>query len=323
MRSRTWLTGLALAAGMGLAGATPAAADYPSDTIHLVVAYPAGGGTDAIARGLGSALEELVDVAVVVDNVTGGVGVTGSFHVVNARPDGHTLLMTGSSDLVSLLVFREPPFGLDDYAFVGGFYETPTWAVAHADRGYETLQDVLDAADERPGEITVGIGGRGGAHHVMAAAIIGASEREMRLVAYDGGAALRRALIADEVDFGIIHSPVMLGEIEDGMIRVLAAGGPLDNIVYEPVRDTALLRDFGIPVDIGITRGVFAPKDTPAEVLEQLGELIEQAAKSETFARFGENFGFAPIWLTGEEFEAVLRQEFDEYTDIKATYIDN
>lgn len=323
MQIRNWFgaIGLSVAVALGL-GMGAAAAQYPTDTIHVVVPYPAGGGTDAIGRALAAAMEEQVDVAVVVDNVTGGAGATGSHHVAQARPDGHTVLLTGSTDLIGLTVFRDTPFGVDDYVYVGGVYSTPTWAVANTERGYEDLSDVLEAAKANPGQVTVGIGGRGSAHHVMAAAIIGATETDMRIVAYDGGVALRRALIANEVDFAVIHSPVMLGEIEEGMIQVLAAGGSLEKIVYEPVRDTKTLRDFGVPVDIGITRGIFAPAGTPPEVVDQLAEIVEEAAKSDRFREFGLSFGFEPVWLTGEEFESIVRAEHEAFVDIKSRHID-
>lgn len=313
----------AAAAASGIALAPALAQDYPSDTIHIVVPWGAGGGTDVIARAIASAMEEVAGVTVVVDNISGASGATGTVNVVQAEPDGYTILLNGSSDLTSLLTFQDLPFSIDDLAFVGGFFETPTWVVAHADRGYETLEDVLEAARERPGEVTIGTGGAVGAHALMAHAIKGHTGADVRIVAYQGGAALRKGILANEVDAGVIHSPILLDAVKEGTVNVLATGMPLDGIAYEPLRDTPTLEDVGIPVEIGVTRGLFAPSGTPEERIDALSEILEKAAKSESFAAFGENFGFEPVWLGREEFEALVRGELATFADIKENFINN
>lgn len=314
-------TALAAAALAGLAATPAAAQDYPSDTIHIVVPWGAGGGTDTIARAIASAMEEVSGATIVIDNISGASGASGTVNVLQANADGYTVLLNGSSDLTSLLTFQDLPFSLDDFKFVGGVLATPTWVVAHADRGYETLDDLFAAADANPGKVTIGVGGAVGAHALMAHAIRGNSGKDVRVVAYQGGAALRKGVLANEVDAGVIHSPILLDAVKEGSATVLATGMPLDGITYEPVRGTPTLDETGIPVAVGVTRGLFAPKDTPDEVVDALSAILEKAARSDSFKAFGEDFGFAPVWLDRAQFEALLRDELATFQDIHGKFI--
>lgn len=311
----------ALSAGLGLL-AGPAAAEYPDKTIHLVVPWKAGGGTDSIARGFAEGLKSVVDVSVVVDNISGAGGMTGSIKAAKGKPDGYTLLLNGTTDITAALTFKDVPLSLDDFAYIGGFFQSPTYVLAHKDRGYTTLRQFLDKAKANPGQLTLGTAGPTGAQMIMAAAIKGITEADFRIIPYSGGADLKKALIGNQVDAGIIHAPVLLAEVKAGMINIIGTGLPLDKITYEPAKATPTLKSLDIPVEIGITRGIYVPKSTPADVVAKLREIVEQAAKSAEFEKFGAKFGFSPIWVPGPDFDKQIKAELALFKDIKAKYID-
>lgn len=310
----------ALAAGL-TTGAV--AADYPSSAIHLVVPWKAGGGTDNIGRGIAKALEEVSGQSVVVDNISGAGGIKGSLAVAQGAADGYSVLMNGTTDLTAAMTFQDVPVSLDDYKYIGGFFTSPTWILAHKDRGYTSLEGFLEKAKAKPGELTVGTAGPAGAQMIMASAIKGISGADFRIIPYSGGADLKKAVIGNQVDVGILHAPVMLPEAKEGMVKVIGTGLPLSGITYEPLRNVKTLKDIGIPVEIGITRGMFVPKGTPDDVVAKLRELAEKAAKSDTFKAFGEKYGFAPVWISGPDFEKQIRRELAEFKDIHAKYIKN
>jgi len=320
--TRRNLAGIAAAAVLAIA-ASPALAEFPEDTIHIVVPWKAGGGTDRIGRAIASAFEEAAGVSVVVDNINGAGGVTGSLNVAKGKADGYTLLMNGSSDMTASMTFQpQLPISLDDFAFVGGFYNSPTWILSNAERGYTSLEDLLEKAKAEPGTVTVGTAGPAGAQMLMAAAIKGSSGADFRIVPFSGGADLKKALLGDQVDAGIIHAPVLLSEAQEGLITVIGTGEPLSNLTHEPLQGIATLEDIGIPIKIGITRGLFAPKDTPEVVLAKLREIAAEAAQSDGFKEFGESFGFRPVWVPGDEFEAQVRGELETFQKIKTDFID-
>jgi putative tricarboxylic transport membrane protein len=320
---KSLLVAAGLAAISLIAGPAAQAADYPSSTIHVVVPWKAGGGTDAIGRGFAEALKGVVDVSVVVDNISGAGGITGSIKVAKSKPDGHTVLMNGTTDITAALTFKDVPLSLDDYTYIGGFFQSPTWILSHHDRSYGSLQAFLDKAKANPGKLTLGTAGPSGAQMLMAAAIKGITHADFRIIPYSGGKDLKKALIGDQVDAGIIHAPVLLAEVKEGLIDVIGTGMPLEKITYEPARSTKTLKDASIPIEIGITRGIYVPKSTPADIVATLSGLVEKAAKSDAFAAFGNKFGFAPVWIPGPQFEAQIRGELALFKDIKAKHIDN
>ena len=298
------------------------AADYPNKTIHLIVPWKAGGGTDSIGRGIAEAIKTVINQSVVVDNISGAGGVTGSIKVAHSKPDGYTLLMNGDTDMTAVLAFKDLPLSLDDFVYIGGFFQSPTWVLANKDRGYHSLEDFLSKAKQNPGKLTLGTAGPAGAQMLMASAIKGISNVDYRIIPYSGGKDLKKALIGNQVDAGIIHAPVLLAEVKEGLIDVLGTGMPLDKITYAKLRNTPTLKDINIPIEIGITRGIYAPKGLPKEIAGKLSTIVEKAAKSESFKKFGERFGFQPIWIPGPEFDKQIRKELKLFKDIKAKYID-
>ena len=299
-----------------------ALAAYPEKAIRIIVPYKAGGGTDSIARGFVSAFSKAAGVDVVITNVNGGAGSKGIIQVMKAKADGYNLVLTGSTDIIGLSTFRKMPFkSIGSLTPVGGVYTTPTYVLAHKDRGYKTLEEVIEKSKANPGKLIAGIGGKFGAHDVLANAVNGYKNAGFRIVAFDGGAMLKKATIANEVDICIIHSPVLLNEVKAGLLNVIGTGGSLAKITYPPIQKTKTLREMGIPADVGVTRGVWAPKGTPKDVIAKLEKFIEVATNSEEFKKFGNNFGFAPKYYTSSQFLDLLNLEQGVYTDIKGKFM--
>ena len=299
-----------------------ALAAYPEKAIRIIVPYKAGGGTDSIARGFVSAFSKAAGVDVVITNVNGGAGSKGIIQVMKAKPDGYNLILTGSTDIIGLSTFRKMPFkSIGSLTPVGGVYTTPTYVLAHKDRGYKTLEEVIKKSKANPGKLIAGIGGKFGAHDVLANAVNGYKNAGFRIVAFDGGAMLKKATIANEVDICIIHSPVLLNEVKAGLLNVIGTGGSLAKITYPPIQKTKTLREMGIPADVGVTRGVWAPKGTPKDVIAKLEKFIEVATNSEEFKKFGNNFGFAPKYYTSSQFLDLLNLEQGVYNDIKGKFM--
>ena len=298
--------------------AQPAKADLDCDTIRMVVPWKAGGGTDRVGRGLATALERESGKSVIVDNISGASSATGSIQAMKAEPDGCTILMNGTTEMLAFMTFTEDlDFSIDSMKFVGGFYTTPTWMLSNKERGYDSFQAFVDDARANPGKVTVGVGGAAGAHMVMAAAIKGALDLDFRIVPFSGGADLKKALLANQVNAGVIHSPVLLQEVEAGLIDVLTAGGSLERITYEPLRGTPTLASMGYPIKVSVVRGVFVPKDTPDAVVQELAGWVKAATQDPEFIEFGNSFGFPPEWIPADAFEMEMR---DGVAFFKDTY---
>ena len=306
-----------------ITGAVQAKANnYPSSTIHLVCTFPAGGGNDSITRAFARAIDEYTEVDVVVNNVVGAGGLTGTLQVINSKPDGYTVLLHDTA-LIAALTFQDLPFSLNDLEPLCSVYGVPTWILSHKDRGYNSIQEFFDKAKKNPGELTVGVAGPLGVQFVMANAIKGIKDLNFKIIPYEGGGPLKLALIGNKIDLGIIHSPILLEEIKAGMIDVLCTGYPLDKLLYNQLHDVTTLDEVGVPYTFGTTRGFFVPKGTPSEIKNYLRELFEKACESQVIKEYSENFGFYPTYRDSKEYMEYLDETIITYKGIKSKYIDN
>lgn len=299
---------------LGIAAPATYAAQYPARTIHIIVPWKAGGGTDSIARGLAASMRKIVNVPVIVTNISGSSGAVGTLDFLKRRADGYTLYFNGDADLDAMLYFnKNMPIKLNNFEYIGGVYSTPVWVLSNSARGYHTLKDLIHAGKKH--RITVGVAGLHGMHAVVADEIRGVKGAKMQIIPYTGGATLKVALLGNKVNAGVIWSPVLLPAVKAGKINVLAAGAPLDRISDSAVRDTKTLKDYGVPFYASITRGIYVKKGTPAAVVEKLKKIVKEATQSARFDKFGKKFGFKPKWMSGKQFK---HENLEYLSDIKS-----
>ena len=306
---------LSLAACAGKTESPNTGSDYPKETIHIIVTFSAGGGNDVIARAVASGLEQVTGQTVVVDNITGGGGMTGSYEAMSANPDGYTILCQDAS-LTAALVTQagQIPLTLDDMIPVASVYSCPTWALSNSENGYETLQDFVDDAKANPGKLTIGTAVTTGAQYLMACAIVDYFDLDVTIIPYDGGNELKAAVLGNHVDMGVIHSPILLPEVKEGLVNVLVAGNSLEGINEESLRGVKTLADYGMDYSFSSTRGFLLPKDTPAEVVSYLEDAFEKALDTYVVKEFADTFGYAPHYMNSTEYHDFLIKEIDDFT---------
>lgn len=320
MKNKTFLTGalaLALAGASFLGGVQLAAADYPEKTIKIIVPWKAGGGTDSVARALGTEMEKIAGQAVLVENITGGAGTAGMQAVKSAAADGYTMALNGSADITAPIVFKNVPYSMADYTCVGGVYSTPTWILANKEQGYKDFADFAAAAKAAPGKLALGVTALGSPDAVTADLLIKKFGIDVRVIPFNGGAPLKKALIGNQVNAGVLIAPVMLEEVKAGLANVLVAGASLKAIKYEPLQSAKTLKDYGIDQEISMVRGLYLPKDTPAAAVAKAEEIVGKAAQSQAFKDFGDKFGFDPVWIPGKAFCDFMKAEDAAYRSIK------
>lgn len=308
-----------IALAVGAVTASSAWAEFPDKTIHIVVPWKAGGGTDTIARGYQKSFEKAAGQTAIIDNINGARSVTGTLKVSKAKGDGYTLMLNGSLDVTSNMAMKKLPYTLDNFKYIGGVYTTPTWFITNAKRPYKDFGDFLKAAKANPGKLSMGVAGS--THSLVAHAVKGATGLDFIIVPFSGGADLKKAMIGDDVDVGQFHSPVMINEIKAGIIRPLAATMPMGGINYGPAKGLKTLKDFGIDLELAATRGLYVPKSTPDAIVAKLEKIAKAAAMDAGYAKFGDTFGFKPVWISGKDYGKQLQDELKLLKEIKAKYI--
>ncbi|MCL5290357.1 MAG: tripartite tricarboxylate transporter substrate binding protein [Firmicutes bacterium] len=295
--------------------------NFPQKPIHMIVTFPPGGGNDIIARAFAKAMEKHISQPVVVDNISGAGGLTGTLETVKAKPDGYTILLQDAS-LTGMMAYQDNlPFSLDNLEPLCSVYTNPTWILTPKDRNYKTLQDFLDAAKKKPGQLSVGVAVSTGSQYLMAEAIKGYLGLDYKIIPYNGGGPLKVALLGNQVDIGIIHSPMMLPEVKEGMINVLAAGSSMQGIHYDKLKNIPTLKDLNIPFTFTSTRGFLVPKGTPPETKKFLEDLIKKASDGATIKEFAKTFEWDPTWQDHEAYGKFLKDELAQYKEIIKKYV--
>lgn len=303
MERRSFIKTALAAAAIAATATAGFAADWPRRPINLIVPFKAGGGTDAYARAISAAAEGVLDVPVVVVNRPGSGGLNGATAVSGARPDGYTMMLTsGGSFLLSTMTRETGIDALETFAFVAQVGELRTSLMVPVNSPFQTVQDVIDAAKATPGSLRWAHAGRGGFHHVGGLGFLAENGIDAQDVPFKGGGPARAALIGSQADFGFLGVQQLAGFEEQ--IRALAVNSQDRDSV---MTDVPSFGELGIPfAAVSSPVVVFAPKDTPAEIVAAMEAALAEITAKPEFAEILEKLGTGPVYQTGAEARASL-----------------
>jgi tripartite-type tricarboxylate transporter receptor subunit TctC len=266
-------------AGAGLVPlcATPARAQaYPSRPIRLVVGFGSGSGNDIIARDLARLMGETLGQSIVVDNRTGGGGSIGTDAVAKAAPDGYTIGLGTSSQLVmNIGLYKSLPFDVErDIRAIGLVARTPLVLVASASMP-RTLKELIAHAKANPGKVSYGSGGAGSISHIVGEAFAKAADISLLHVPYKGNGPALIDLSGGHVNLlfdGFVSSAPVAAQ---GRATLLAVSGQKRSSTNPNVPTFA---EQGLPNYEATTwNNLFAPARTPADVVARLNDALNRA----------------------------------------------
>lgn len=307
-----------LAIGLTMAcavlGSSAVAQDFPSTEIRIVNAFAPGGATDTAIRGLTRNAGEFVDEPIVIESVTGAGGVTGFLKVARANPDGHTLLVADTV-LATLPLFQDNlPVSRDDFRPIGIFNLRGAWLLSRPSKGWENLDDFVEAARAEPGALTVGVPSLGSPQQLAVVALESTYDIDVNIVPYGGGAPTMAALLGDQIDAAMPGAPAGLDSVNAGDAVFLVASAEIELPKFEG--DVISFGDVGIPYDLGIWAAIWAPKDTPDDVIAQLEEIFGGMATSDDWTEFARGYGVTPMWIAGDEAVAYVEKSASDMAEL-------
>jgi len=310
-RDTILIASVAVAAAL-LAGAPAAPADeFPDNPIEITELFGAGSSSDLTARVVAEGMSEELGVPVVVVNRPGGGGAVGYSHVNNQPAAGYDLVWMSDSVLTT---YHSGNIDFDYSAFTPiarVCQEVPALAV-HTESGWSTFEDFVAAAKERPGEMKVGISGRGSFTHLASEALFTEAGIETRYVPYGKGNAAVE-LLGRRIDAALQWPSVFKSHADAGDLHMLVVTS--ENPVPS-VPDVPTAQDEGHDVNLVLWRGVAAPAGTPAEAVEKLEAAVEAAVASEQFKEASERIGCLPAFLPADEFADFIAQKDQEIASI-------
>ena len=300
-----------LAASALLPAAAAAQAPFPDRALTVVVGFPPGGQADLAARPVAAAMERNLRQPVVVQNRPGGAGAIGSGVVARAAPDGHTLLMALSSLAVipeaERLFGRPAPYEVSQFAPIGLVNADPTMLAVPANAAWQSLEQFVEAAKARPGDIPYGSSGAYGTLHVAMEMFAAAAGIRLLHVPFQGAGPAITALLSGNIQALASAPGTLTQHVQSGRLRVLACWGR-ERAPAFPEVPTFIERGFA-EVEFYIWAGLMAPAATPAPVLARLREAFAAAMRDPDALRAFEAAGSPPRYLDAPDFARFLAED--------------
>lgn len=276
--------------------------DFPEDDITYVIPYPAGSAPDAQGRIIARQLEDDLGVSVVVQNVEGGAGTIGLYDLARADADGYTIGIGTASAAIQSRAIDTPFEGLESLTPIAQTTETVNVLYATPDKGWETFEDFIDEAKERPGELQVGLPPAGSGQHIGWLAFEEAAGIDTSEVHFDAGQMVLPA-VNGTVDASVSQPGPVVQYAETGRLLFLGAWG---DQLPEGL-DTELFVESGLEVNrFRGWEGVFGPADLPEDVRDVLADAVERAVESEPYQEHVANSYGVANFVGGEDFAAAV-----------------
>ena len=312
---RTAIISLALI----LAALTPAPAGekYPNRPVKFVVSFAAGGSNDIIARVLCDWLSEHLGQQFVVENRTGASGNVGAQSVINATPDGYTVMFVGPNNAISQSVFRKLPFNfLQDTAPVAGIMTLINIMVVPPSLPVNSVAEFIAYAKANPGKLNMASPGAGTSPHMSGELFKMMTGITMQHVPYRGAGPAYPDLMTGKVDVFFDNLPGSVEFVKSGKLRALGVTSAKRSFVFP---DLPSIGETVPGYDVSLYYGVSAPRGTPSEVIAVLNKAINTAlTDSKMKARIAE-FGGTPLVLTPEQFGRLVADETEKWAKVVAT----
>lgn len=302
------------AAAAMLALAPSAHAAYPEQPIKLIVPWPPGGSGDAVGRQVAAALSAGLGQTVYVETQAGASGTIGAASMVRARPDGYTLYLASSStNAAAPSLLAELPYDpVDDFVPVTLAAVVPSVLIVSATSPYKSVQDLVDAAKAKPGNMAYGSGGVGNSGHLSAALFASTMGIEAMHVPYKGNAPATVDLLGGQIDFMFDNNPV--GLVNGGKARALATTADQRSATLP---DVPTFGELGSPeVQLVTWFGLAAPKGTPDAVVEKLHTALESGLKKTEADKRLSSLGVEVKTQAPAQFQAFWKAELERYGEI-------
>jgi tripartite-type tricarboxylate transporter receptor subunit TctC len=311
---RHFLRLAALAAALPAAARIAPAQTYPTRPLRLVIGYPAGGSIDLVARIMGRWLSERLGQPVVIENRPGAATNLATEAVVNAAPDGYTLLLAQTTNAINATLYETLPFNfVRDIAPVAGLVELPLVLEVIPSIPARTVAELVAFAKANPGKINIASFGTGTISHLSIELLKTATGIDLVHVPYRGGAPMVADMLGGQVQAGIDALPNSLPHIRSGALRALALIGAARSSMLPELPTVAET----IPgFEVSTWSGVGVPRRTPPEVIARLAREINAGLADPRIRAQLAEVGGTPIVITSVELGALIAADTERWARV-------
>lgn len=287
--------------------------EYPNRTVKVIVGYPAGSSVDLYTRNISSKLQDRLKQAFVVENRVGAAGTVAAEAVVHASPDGYTLLSTASQIVINPFVQKISFNTEKDLVPIAQTLSISYLLVTSPNFPANNLNELVDYVRKNPKKFNYGSYGNGSGPHLAMAMLQRASGIEVTHVQYRGSGQMLTALMANDIQMSFDTTTATLELIKAGKLKAIAIGGPKVVDVLPSVQPIAQLYP-GFNSDGW--QGIFAPANTPSNVVRKLNLEINQIIQGAEFRDLAKSKGVSVSSSSQAEFADFVKSELKRYEQI-------
>ena len=314
------LTALAIAAGLlSVTAASSVAQEWPQrGTIRMIVPYPAGGGTDVVARIVAKYLQERLKQTVIVENRGGANGQVGLQALKQSPPDGYTMAMTSDSPMtVNPWVYKNLPYDpMKDFIHVTSVIRLPSLLAVHPSLPVRNVAELIALAKAKPGSLSYASAGVGNFSHLEAELFALATGVKLLHVPYKGTGPSAMGLIGGEVQLSFNNVATLWQHAQAGKLVALA--------VCEPKRmadlpDVPAIAETIPGFEMAPWVGIILPAGVPKPIVDRLTkEILAVMADPAAVKQFTDQ-QLAVMTLPGEQFTALIKKDSDKWEKVVKT----
>ncbi len=251
---------------------------YPVKPIRLINGFPAGGGTDMMARLLVPRIIETVGQPVIIENRTGAGTNIAMDYVVKSAPDGYTLLVNSSPVAINMSLYKNLPFDTTrDLAAISLFAASTNVLVAHPSLPVRSVKQLIALARAKPDELKFSSGSSGTTQHLSGELFKLRTATRLRHIPYRGTSPSLTALIGGEVELNFGNVPSVIEFIRAGRLRPLGVTAAARAALLPQL---PTLRESGVDMIVSVTYSLHAPSATPRDIVSRLADVVIQALRS-------------------------------------------
>ncbi|WP_454722276.1 MULTISPECIES: tripartite tricarboxylate transporter substrate binding protein [Cupriavidus] len=306
------------------AGPAPAAPAYPVKPLKFVVPYPAGGPLDTVARAIGDKLKDSLGQPVVVENRPGAGGNIGADYVAKQPADGYTIVMGAvATHAINPTLFAKMPYDpVRDFSPVTLVADVPNVLVMHPGKAASlhitSLRELVEYARKNPGKLDYASGGNGSAGHLSGELFKSMAHVSMVHIPYNGASPAQLSVLSGQTDMIFDNLASASANIRAGKLKAFAVTTAARATAF-PELPTIAEAGKGLGLegfDISTWFGVFAPANTPREIIARLNhDIVAILGTDDMKARLA-RIGAQPAPTTPEQFGALVQRELKKYAQI-------
>ena len=297
-RTALCLIAIGVSAMASIGGAS--ALDYPTRPVRWVVGYPPGGATDIIARLIGQRLSERLGQQFVIENKPGAGNNIATEAVINAEPDGYTVLLVNPANYINASLYTNLKFNLvRDIAPVAAFNRVPNVMTVNNDVPAKTVAEFIAYVKANPGKVNMASSGNGTSVHLSGEMFMAMSGTKMQHVPYRGAAPAITDMLGGQVQVIFDNMPSIIQHIRAGSLRALAVTSATRS---SQLPDVPTVAETVPGYEASALFGMGAPKNTPKEIIEKLNKEINAVLAEPEMQKRLVELGGDPLIGTPEAF---------------------